>query len=83
MGECRYSSTILELGNRWRKVVSFMPQPLYHRGKSLRCPLARRLGPVAGLDAVKERNMLPYMESKGPPRSWPVVITTELSQLNK
>jgi hypothetical protein len=39
MGDWRYSSTILNLGNRWRWVVSFTPWPLY-----LRHPLDRRLG---------------------------------------
>jgi hypothetical protein len=33
MGEWRYSSTILDLGTRWRWVVSFMPWPLYPWGK--------------------------------------------------
>jgi hypothetical protein len=27
MGELRYSSTMLVLGTRWRKVVSFIPHP--------------------------------------------------------
>jgi hypothetical protein len=31
MGEWRYSSTILDLGTRWRWVVSFTPRPLYSR----------------------------------------------------
>jgi hypothetical protein len=35
MRERRYSSTILDLGTRWRRMVSFMPQPLYPIGKSL------------------------------------------------
>jgi hypothetical protein len=29
MGECGYSSTILNLGIRWRWAVSFTPRPLY------------------------------------------------------
>jgi hypothetical protein len=32
-GEWRYSSTILELDNRWRWVVRFTPQPLYPPGE--------------------------------------------------
>jgi hypothetical protein len=44
MGEWRYSSTFLDLGTRWRWVVSFTPLPLYPRGKSSRYPLDRRLG---------------------------------------
>jgi hypothetical protein len=39
MGEWRYSSTILNLGSRWKSVVSFTTLPLY-----LRCPLDWRLG---------------------------------------
>jgi len=35
---------ILNLGTRWRWVVSFAPQPLYPQGKSPRFPLVRRLG---------------------------------------
>jgi hypothetical protein len=34
MGEWRYCSTILDLGTRWRWVVSFTPRPLYPRGES-------------------------------------------------
>jgi hypothetical protein len=39
MGELRYSSNILDLGTRWRWVVSFILRPLYPR-----YPLGRRLG---------------------------------------
>jgi hypothetical protein len=35
---------ILDLGTRWRWVVSFTPRPLYHQGKSPWYPLDRRLG---------------------------------------
>jgi hypothetical protein len=42
-GEWRYSSTILDLGIRWRWAVSFTPQPLYSRRKIPRQPLDRRL----------------------------------------
>jgi hypothetical protein len=35
---------ILDLGTRWRWVVSFTPRPLYPRGKSPWYPLDRRLG---------------------------------------
>jgi hypothetical protein len=43
MGTWRYSSTILELGTRWRWVVTFTPRPPYPRGKGPRCSLQRRL----------------------------------------
>jgi hypothetical protein len=35
---------ILDLGTRWRWVVSFTPRPLYPQGKSPWHPLDRRLG---------------------------------------
>jgi hypothetical protein len=35
---------ILDLGTRWRWVVSFTPRSLYSQGKSPRYPVARRLG---------------------------------------
>jgi hypothetical protein len=35
---------ILDLGTRWRRVVSFTSQPLYPQGKSPWYPLVRRLG---------------------------------------
>jgi hypothetical protein len=35
---------ILDLGARWRLVVSFTPRPLYPQGKSTCYPLDRRLG---------------------------------------
>jgi hypothetical protein len=41
MKECRYSSTILNLGNGQRRVVNFAPLPLYPRGNSSRYPLHR------------------------------------------
>jgi len=34
---------ILNLGTRWRIVVSFTPRPLYSRGEIPRYPLDRRL----------------------------------------
>jgi hypothetical protein len=42
-GERRYSSSILDLGTRWRRMVGFTPRPLYSRGNFLRYPLDRRL----------------------------------------
>jgi hypothetical protein len=43
MGECRYSSTIFDVGTR-SGVVGFTPRPLFRQGKSLRYPMYRRLG---------------------------------------
>jgi hypothetical protein len=44
MGEYRYRSTILDLGTRWKWMISFTPRPLYSQGKSPLYPLDRRLG---------------------------------------
>jgi hypothetical protein len=61
MGEWRYIFTILDLGTRWRWVLSFTPRPLYTRGKNLRGTLWIRgwVDHRAGLDAVEERKILP------------------------
>jgi hypothetical protein len=44
MEKWKYISTVLDLGTRQRRVVSFTPRPLYPWGKSPRYPLGRRLG---------------------------------------
>jgi hypothetical protein len=44
MREWRYNSTILDLGTRWRRVVSFKPLLFYPQGKSPQYPLDGRLG---------------------------------------
>jgi hypothetical protein len=44
MGECRYSSTILDFGTKWTWAVSFMLWPFYPWGNSYGCPLIRRRG---------------------------------------
>jgi hypothetical protein len=38
------TSLILDLGTRWRWVISFTPRPLYLQGRSPWYPLDRRLG---------------------------------------
>jgi hypothetical protein len=43
-GKWRYSSTILDLGTRWRLVVGITLRPFYPRGKGPRYTLDRRLG---------------------------------------
>jgi hypothetical protein len=52
---------ILDLGTRWRRVVSFMPLPLYLQGKSPWYPLERRLdGPQNRSGrGVEEKNSQP------------------------
>jgi hypothetical protein len=71
MGEWRYSSTFLDLGTRWRWVVSFTSLPLYPRGYRPRYPLDRRLGgpqSQSGLCGEEKNLTLPGIE---PGRSSP------------
>jgi hypothetical protein len=52
---------ILDLGIRWRWVVSFTPRPLYPQGKSPQYPLGRTLGGPqsrSGYAKGKEEEML-------------------------
>jgi hypothetical protein len=51
MEERPFNSTILDLGTRWRWVVSFTPRPLYPGGKSPLYPFYRYL------DVVEKRKM--------------------------
>jgi hypothetical protein len=44
MGKCRYSSTILVLGTRWRWVVSFISRPVYPPGKESPVPIGWKTG---------------------------------------
>jgi hypothetical protein len=44
MKKWRYSSTRLELGTRWRWVVSFTPLPLYPPEKVLPLPIGLEAG---------------------------------------
>jgi len=64
---------ILNLGIKWKWVVSFMHRPLYPRVKSPRCPLDRRLvGPQSrsGRGGEKKKN----------PVSAPAGIWTSVAQ---
>jgi hypothetical protein len=78
---------ILDLGTRWRWVVSFTPRPLYSQWKSPRYPLGRRLGgPSAVLDVVVKRQ-IPSLHRESNRRTaivHPVAqrSTTELSRLS-
>jgi hypothetical protein len=62
MGEWKYTSTILNLGARWRWVVIFVGLPLYPR-EQLPLPFGW-VGPKAGLDdSEKWKPPCPYRES--------------------
>jgi hypothetical protein len=55
-----YSSTILKLDPRWKRVINFTPLPLYPRGNSLRSPLDRKLGePQSRCERYGEEKHLP------------------------
>jgi hypothetical protein len=54
MGELRFSATILDLGTRWRRVISFTPLPLYLAERVLGThSIGSWVVPRAGLDAVE------------------------------
>jgi hypothetical protein len=64
--------SILDLGTRWRWVVSFTTRPLYPQEKSLCFPLDRGwVGPRAVLDAVVKRK-IPSPRRESNPRT-PIV----------
>jgi hypothetical protein len=52
-GEWRYSSTFLDLGTRWRRVVSFTPLQLLPTGKELRVPIGYEAGWALALPGIK------------------------------
>jgi hypothetical protein len=81
MEEWRYSSTILDLGSRWRWVVSFTPRQLYPRAKNWRCPLDRKLGEpqYCSWRCGGKKNLAPV--GKQTPAFQPVAIPTEISWL--
>jgi hypothetical protein len=82
--EWMYSSTHLDIGSRWRWMVSFTSRPLYPQGKTPWYLLNRRLGGSQSRSGRggKEKNSqtLPGVE---PPIIQPVAhrYTTELSRL--
>jgi hypothetical protein len=78
MGEWRYSSTFLDLGTRWRWLVSFTLRLLYpgERARGTHW-IGGWVGPGFGLGAVEKITilLLPGIE----PAVQPVTILTELS----
>jgi hypothetical protein len=68
---------ILNLGTRWRWVVSFMPRPLYNRGKNPWYPLDMRLGgPQSWSGRGGEDKKKSYTSPTG---NWNPVVQPELS----
>jgi hypothetical protein len=66
--ECSYSSTILDLGSRWRRVVNLKPQPFYLREKSPWYTLDGRLGGFRSLSrrCGEKRNLLSLLGNRTP-----------------
>jgi hypothetical protein len=59
MGEWRYSSTILDLDAVWRRIATFMPQPLYLKGNSAQYSFGRRMGVSQCLSGNYGEKILP------------------------
>jgi hypothetical protein len=75
---------ILDLGTRWRWVVSFTPRPLYHQGKNPWYLLDRRLGgPQSRSGRGGEEKISQPLPGLEPPIIQPLAqrYTTELSRL--
>jgi hypothetical protein len=65
VGKWRYSSTILDLGGRWRWVVSFTPRVALPPWKVPGTHwIGVWLGPISGLDVTEKRNPWPCRESR-------------------
>jgi hypothetical protein len=82
IGKQRQSDTILDLGTRWRRMVTFTPWPLYPRRNRSRCPLNRRLGGLqsrSGRCGGRKILTLPGFE-RGTSRPYSSAILTELSR---
>jgi hypothetical protein len=64
MGKWRYSSTFLDLGIIWRRVVSFMPLTLYPWERfPVTLWIGGRMDPIVCLDALEKRKILHCRES--------------------
>jgi hypothetical protein len=78
MEEWRYSSTILDFGTRWRRVIIFTPQPLKPGGRSPRNPLNRRTQSPSRCCGVQKSLSLARNRTSAV-QPYPVAISTELS----
>jgi hypothetical protein len=58
-----------DLSTSWRSVVSFMPRPLYPRGKSPRYPLDRTMSGPQNRSGRRGENSWPYRDSNSKPSS--------------
>jgi hypothetical protein len=68
-GEWRYSSTILELGIKWRWVVSFTSRPLYFKERTTGTHwIGGLIGPRASLDIAEYRKSLSLASYRTPGR---------------
>jgi hypothetical protein len=77
---------ILNLGTRWKLVVSFMPQPLYPWGKSHMYPVDRRLGGPQSQSGHGGDEKIPCScqeSNSGHPAHSLLTILTALSRLCK
>jgi hypothetical protein len=84
LGSGGIAPRILDLGTRWRWMVSFTPRPLYSQGNSSWCPLDRGLGGFQSRSrgGGEEKNFQP-LPGLEPPIIQPVAqrYTTELCRL--
>jgi hypothetical protein len=85
MWDWNYSSTFLDFGTRWKWVVSFMPRPLYPRGRSPRYQLDRRLGGLQSRfgPCAREKNLATAGNKTPTVQPLALPITTELSRLQR
>jgi hypothetical protein len=83
MGKWRCSYTILDLGTRWRWMVSFTPLSLYLREKRPQYPIYMRLGGPQSRprSCGGETNLLPLPRVGPRTSSTTIAITTKLSRI--
>jgi hypothetical protein len=80
--ERRNSSTILDLGNRWKRVLSFTPIAPLHRGENRRYPMNSLVRHAEPVWKPREENILALVENRTP-AIHPVDKTEEKKGKNK